>query len=126
MTAEEFKEVAKKGQNIQREKLSPDVYAGKKLSDEFTLIAEVDEKLKKWSPIEASELKKGQRFISLANVEVLQTGRTVSIAVPSGFEDLTNGSYFVFKIDAKGYSDVKVEKLSKAQAEKLISADEIA
>ena len=125
MNKAEFKTVAKTGQNIQREKLSPDVYAGKKLDDDYTLIVEVEPK--QWKPIDnASEVKKGQRFICVAKIEVLQTGRPTSIAVPSGFEDLKPGKYFIFKINAEGYSDVKIKEMTEDEAQKLIESDEVA
>jgi hypothetical protein len=125
MNKAEFKTVTETGQNIAREKLSPDVYAGKKLNDDYTLIVEVEPK--EWKPVDnANEVKKGQRFICLANIEVLQTRRPTSIAVPSGFEDLKPGKYFIFKINAEGYSDVKIQEMTEEEAKKLIESDEVA
>lgn len=121
---EAFRRVSKRGLNVQREKLTPDVYAGKKLDNNYTFIAEVSDKV--WKPKQESEIADGQRFIALANIEVLQTGRPTSVAVPAGFDNIPIGSYFIFKINGKGYSDVSVSPMTEEEAKKLIESDEVA
>lgn len=128
ITKKQFQQVSLIGENIQREKLSPDIYAGKKLSDEYTLIVETSPK--DWNPVDDISKAEGKRFLTLAKIEVLQTGRPTSIAVPAGFEELEIGKYFIFKIipgkEGKTYADVKVEELTEAEAKKLIESDEVA
>ena len=128
MNKAEFKVITQKGNNLQAERLAPGLYAGQKVNDNYIVLAENSDG--KWSPIEKpEELKAGSGFVSLTNVKNIETGRIVPISVPNGFDELpvnTAKSYFAFRINTKLRSEVLLKSMDKKQAEKLITAREVA
>ena len=128
MNKMEFKAVTQKGNNLQAERLAPGLYAGQKVNDDYTVLAEDDEG--KWRPIESpTDIKAGSGFVSLTNVKNIETGRIVPISVPNGFDELpvnTAKSYFAFRINGKLRSEVLLKSMDKKQAEKLVTATEVA
>lgn len=121
MTNEQGIEFAKKnGSSMARSVMAQGNYIARKDSDNIRMIGEYEKD--KWHECEPNE--KVLRFLAFSQVTDMKTGLPVDVSVPyPAFTQLAVKSIFPFKVNEKGYTEVKLQKLTEKQAKQLLSEE---
>ncbi len=126
MNVNEMQEMRKLGTNQVTERPTQGKHLATKLNADYSVIKKIGGG---WQSVNSlSEVKKGDKTLTFANVQTIptetdETEKVLSLSIPDGFIDMPVNSAFRFDTNEKGYSTINTEPLTKKQVKAIVEGE---